>query len=275
MRAAIYIRVSSQEQAQDGLSLEAQEKLLRKFCIDSGLEIFKIYADEGISGKDIRHRPQFLEMMSAADRHEFDIITIWKLSRFSRSTLDLLQCCKRLERSGVSLKSYSEQIDTSNAMGNLLLTILGAVAQFERDTVSENVKMVAEYRAKQGKRTCSYVLGYYLNGKDSLSLNPEEAEIVRFIFNTFLTTHSLSETTKRCKQRGFRGKRGAELQSWHIERILTRPIYSGFYLFHGKVYKGDYSPIISIDDYNIVQYIIEHENAKRGRKRKEPLIILS
>ncbi len=274
MRAAIYTRVSTEEQAQEGLSLGAQEKVLRKYCADSGLEISDIYADEGISGKDIRHRPHFMEMMAAADRHEFDVIVIWKLSRFSRSTLDLLQCCKRLEKSGVALKSYSEQIDTSNAMGNLLLTILGAVAQFERDTVSENVKMVAAYRARQGKRTCSEVLGYYRNGKDSLRINPEEAEIVSFIFKTFIECHSLTVTAEKCKRRGYRGKRGGEMRTWHIERILTCPIHAGFYTFHSEVFKGNFEPIISIDDFNLVQIIITDLYARKGRVRKKKLYIL-
>lgn len=274
MKVAIYIRVSTQEQAQDGLSLEAQEKLLRKYCADNDLEVAALYADEGISGKDIHHRPQFLNMMSAADRHEFDAIIIWKLSRFSRSTIDLLQCCKRLEKNGITLKSYSEQIDTGNAMGNLLLTILGAVAQFERDTVSENVKMVAEYRAKQGKRTCSDVLGYYRNGKDSLRINPEESEIVSFIFKTFIEYQSLTVTAKKCKSRGYRGKRGGEMKSWHIERILTCPIHAGFYTFRGEVFKGNFEPIISIDDFNLVQIIIENHYMITGRTRKKKLFML-
>lgn len=274
MKAAIYIRVSTQEQAQEGLSLEAQEKLLRKYCVDNGFDVVGVYADEGISGKDIHHRPQFISMMVGADKHEFDTIVIWKLSRFSRSTIDLLQCCKRLEKSGVALKSYSEQIDTGSAMGNLLLTILGAVAQFERDTVSENVKMVAQYRANQGKRTCSYVLGYHRDGKDSLKINPEEAEIVRFIFDEFLKTHSITNVTDRCKFRGYRGKKGAEMHPWQIEKILTCPIFAGFNTFHGKLYKGNYETIVSIDDFNTVQLILEHEKAKCGRKRAKPLIML-
>lgn len=274
MKAAVYIRVSTQEQAREGLSLDAQEKLLRKFCSDNGLEVTAVYADEGISAKDTRHRPQFLNMMSAADRHEFDVITIWKLSRFSRSTIDLLQSCKRLERDGVALKSYSEQIDTSSAMGNFLLTILGAVAQFERDTTSENVKMVAEYRAKQGKRTCNDVLGYYRNGKDSLRINPDEAEIVAYIFRTFLENHSITATAEKCQKRGYRGKRGGELKAWHIERILTCPIHAGFYTFRGEIYKGNFEPIVSVDDFNLVQYIIQHHNAQRGCHRKKKLYIL-
>lgn len=274
IKAAIYIRVSTQEQAQEGLSLAAQENLLRSYCKQTGYDVTNVYVDEGISAKDIKHRPRFLQMMTDAENGKFNVIVFWKLTRFSRSTLDLLQCCKRLEKCGVGLKSYSEPIDTTTAAGKMMITVLGAMAQFERDVTSENVKMVAKHRAEQGKRTCSYVLGYDLKGKDGLTVNPEESEIVKFIFDTFLKCHSLSETAEKCKCRGYRGKHGGKLKPWHIERILTCPIHAGFYSFCGKVYKGNFESIVSIDDYNLVQIIIENHYAKIGRTRKKELFIL-
>lgn len=275
MRAAIYIRVSTARQATEGLSLAAQKKLLRGYCQQNGLEVVALYADEGISAKDTKHRPAFLQMMDDAQCNIFDLIVIWKLSRFSRSSRDLLNCIQQLSKYGVGLKSYSEPIDTTSAAGIMTTTILAAMAQFERDIISDNVKMVASYRAREGKRTCNCVLGYDLLGKDSLVQNPREAEVVRCIFDTFLACESLTHTAAICVQKKYCGKRGAQLQPWHIERILICPVHAGYYSFCGEVFKGDFEPIVTIDTYNRVQRIIADYDAQRGRRRKRPLITLN
>lgn len=274
MKAAIYIRVSTPRQATDGLSLDAQENLLRSYCQQNDMEVVELYADEGISAKDTKHRPAFVKMMNDAQCGFFDVVIFWKLSRFSRSTYDLLNCIRRLEKCGVGLRSYSEPIDTTSAAGKMTTTILAAMAQFERDMVSENVKMVAEFRAHEGKRTCNHVLGYDTLGRDSLMQNPEEAKIVKFIFDTFVNCQSLTETAEACRKKRYCGKRGAELKPWHIERILTCPVHAGFYSFHGEVFRGDFEAIVPIDTYNLAQYIILHNDEKHGRRRKRSLVIL-
>lgn len=274
MRAAIYIRVSTARQAVEGLSLAAQENLLRGYCQQNGLEVVALYADEGISAKDTKHRPAFLRMMADAEQDKFNVIVIWKLSRFSRSCRDLLNCIQQLDKHGVGLKSYSEPIDTTSAVGIMTTTILAAMAQFERDIISDNVKMVASYRARENKRTCNCVLGYDLLGKDSLVQNPKEAEVVRCIFDTFLSCRSFTQTAAVCAQKQYRGKRGAQLQPWHIERILICPVHAGYYSFLGDVFKGEYEPIVTVDTYNRVQSIIASYDAQRGRRRKRPLIML-
>lgn len=274
MRAAIYIRVSTARQATEGLSLAAQEKLLRDYCQQNGLEVAALYADEGISAKDTKHRPAFLRMMADAAQDNFDVIVIWKLSRFSRSCRDLLNCTQQLSKYGVGLKSYSEPIDTTSAVGIMTTTILAAMAQFERDIISDNVKMVADYRARANKRTCNCVLGYDLLGKDSLTQNSKEAEVVRCIFDTFLACESLTQTADVCAQKQYRGKRGAQLQPWHIERILICPVHAGYYSFCGEVFKGNFEPIVTVDTYNRVQSIIASYDVQHGRRRKRPLVIL-
>ncbi len=274
MKAAIYIRVSTERQAEEGLSLEAQEKLLRGYCAQNGMEVTELYADEGISAKDTKHRPAFTKMMIDAETNKFEVIVFWKLTRFTRSTIDLLECVRRLENCGVGLVSCSEPINTVSAAGKMTTTVLAAMAQFERDMVSENVKMVADYRASDGKRTCSSVIGYDTLGKDSLVQNPAEAKIVKYIFDTFVKQQSFMAVSDACAKMHYRGKRGAVLKSWHIERILTCPVHAGYYSYHGSVIKGDFEPIVSIDTYNLVQYIIEDQYARLGRKRRRELIIL-
>lgn len=219
-------------------------------------QVFDVYADKGISGKDIINRPQMKRLLQDAKQNKFDVVIVWKLTRFSRSLVDLTAACDTLDRHGISLISITEVFDSSTTSGRLVRSILGAIAQFEREVVSDNVKLVAQERARRGLRTCSDVLGYDLNGKDSVSINESEAKIVCFIYDDYLRTHNLSKTSEHCNKEGFTGKRGAKFKPWSIQTILTRPIYSGYYSFHGIPYKGNHAAIIDVDKFNQVQKLL-------------------
>lgn len=275
MRAAIYIRVSTLDQAREGYSLAAQERTLVMWCSEHGYEVYGIYPDEGISGKDIDHRPAMMRLLAdasdASDR-KFDLILVWALSRFTRSVADLYNSLALFERYNIDLVSFTESFDTSTPMGRAMVGIVGVFAQLERELTSERVRVAMEERAVQGKRTCSAVLGYDVCGPDSLTINIQEAEIVQYIFDRFLEYRNLSAVAELCELRGYHGKRGRPFRAQHIRKILTRPIYAGYNSQKGKAYKGLYEPIISVQKYNRVQKIIE--KTTRGRKLKHPLIYL-
>lgn len=271
---AIYIRVSTTEQAQEGYSLDAQERLLTEYCKVHGYEIYKIYRDEGISAKDVTHRPGMLSLLDDAAENKFKIILVWKLTRFSRNLADLTSICEELDKKGIALVSYSEAFDSNTPAGRMVRSMLATVAQFEREVISENVRLGMLERAKQGKRTCSSVLGYDLSGTDSLKINEEEAERVRFIFDNYETRKSISEVKRLCNEKRLRGKRGRLLREQAILTILTRPVYAGWNLFKGEVYKGDYKAIIPIKQFNHVQRIIKQQGKITGRKRKGKIYIL-
>lgn len=273
-KAALYIRVSTSEQAQEGYSLDAQERVLTEYCKAHKYEIYQIYKDEGISAKDIAHRPGMLSLLTDAAENKFEKIIVWKLTRFSRNLADLTAACEQLDRQGISLVSYSEAFDSTTPAGRMVRSMLATVAQFEREVISENVRLGMTERAKQGKRTCSSVLGYDISGTDSLKINEEEAERVRFIFDNYETRKSISEVKRLCNEKGLRGKRGRLLREQAILTILTRPVYAGWNLFKGEVYKGDYKAIIPIKQFNHVQRIIKQQGKITGRKRKAEIYIL-
>ena len=271
---AIYIRVSTTEQAQEGYSLDAQEHLLTDYCKARKYKVYKIYRDEGISAKDIEHRPGMMELLNDAENKKFCMIIVWKLTRFSRNLADIAVTCDKLDRKGISLVSYSEAFDSTTPAGRMVRSMLGTVAQFEREVISENVKLGMQERAEQGKRTCSFVLGYDRNGKDALAINEEEAKRVLYIYDKYEERKSLSEIEKLCDKNGIRGKRGGHLTAWHIELILTRPIYAGWNLFHGELYKGNHPKIISVKRFNWIQRLIKRQGKIDGRKRKKRIYIL-
>lgn len=270
-RVAIYTRVSTVDQAIDGFSLEAQLKTLTVYCHEHNYEAVAHYSDEGISGKDIKHRPAMLKLLDDAKKHHFDIILVWKLTRFSRSLSDLISICDMLERNGIALVSYSEYFDCTTPAGRLMRNMLGVIAQWEREVVSENVRAAMEERAMQGKPTCSYVLGYDRQDSGDFTVNANEAHIVRDIFERYLLLQSFTGVSRYCAQRGYHGKRGGSLLPESIHKILTRYIYAGFYSWKGSPIKGEIQPIVPISLFNNIQDIILSKGANTGRKRRNTI----
>lgn len=271
-RIAIYIRVSTLDQAREGYSLEAQGKTLRKWCDDRKYEVFELYADKGISGKDIEHRPDMNRLLKDAKEGKFDTVIFWALSRFTRSVSDLYSTMENFQKWNVDMVSYTEAFDTSTPMGRAMIGIVGVFAQLERELTSERVSAAMAERASQGKRTCSEILGYDLDGKDSFKINEKEAEYVRFCFEEYLLRKNLSEVACEASKRGFRGKRGKEPTAWSIQKILTRTQYCGFNTFLGEIYKGNYKSIIDVETFNKVSALLKRQGKITGRRRIEPLL---
>lgn len=274
-RIAIYIRVSTLDQAREGYSLEAQEKTLRKWCDDRKYEVFELYADKGISGKDIEHRPDMNRLLKDAKEGKFDTVLFWALSRFTRSVSDLYSTMENFQKWNVDMVSYTEAFDTSTPMGRAMIGIVGVFAQLERELTSERVSAVMAERASQGKRTCSEILGYDLEGKDSFVINEKEAEYVRFCFDEYLLCKNLSEVAKEANKRGYRGKRGRIPTAWSVRVILNRPQYCGYNIFLGGVYKGNHKAIIDVETFNKVSTLLKKQGKITGRKRIEPIVRIS
>lgn len=271
-QVAIYIRVSTLDQASDGYSLDAQEKALRKWCEERKYNVYDLYADKGISGKDIEHRPDINRLLNDAKNSKFDLVLFWALSRFTRSVSDLYSTMEKFQKWNVSMVSYTESFDTSTPMGRAMIGVVGVFAQLERELTSERVVAAIAERASQGKRTCSEILGYDLDGKDSFKINKNEAEYVRFCFSEYLLRKNLSEVAREAKIKGFKGKRGKAPTAYSIQKILTRTQYCGYNILHGEIYKGNYESIIDVETYNKTLSLLKRQGKNTGRNRISPLI---
>lgn len=270
--AAIYIRVSTLDQAQEGYSLEAQEQALRKWCADHRYQVYNLYADRGISGKDIDHRPDMRRLMRDAKAGCFDLVVFWALSRFTRSVQDLYATMSHFQAWDVSMMSYTESFDTSTPMGRAMIGIVGVFAQLERELTGERVKAAMQVRASKGKRMCSQVMGYDRIGRDGMEINQREAEYVEFLFGRYLERKSMSEVARLARESGYRGKRGGVPDAWCVERILINPIYAGYIYHRGQLYRGLHQPIISPRLYNRVQRIIRAQGRLTGRAMSRQII---
>ena len=256
MRVVIYIRVSTLDQAREGYSLAAQERALRAWCAEKNYDVVKVYADEGISGKDIDHRPGLCKLLEDAQLERFDLVLVWALSRLTRSVADLYSTWAMLQTLGIDVKSHTEPFDTATPIGRAMMGFLGVFAQMEREIIAERVRAAMAERAVQGKRTCNEVLGYDLDGKTSLCINEGEAQRVRYIFEKFIEYKNLSAVAELCRLQGYTGKRGRVQVAESIRRILNCPIYAGYNRFKGEFYKGSHPAIISPKQYNTAQRIL-------------------
>ena len=194
-RVAIYSRVSTIEQAEEGYSIDEQERLLIEWCNKMDYEVYKCYADRGISGKDIKNRPSLKELLSEAEEKKFDMVLSWKINRISRKLEDVLQIVNLLENNDISFKSYSEPFETNTPAGKMQFQMMALIGEFERGTIAQNVKMGMCAKARAGEWCGGRVLGYDLvqmekqpgakRTKTKLVINEKEAEAVRFIFNEY------------------------------------------------------------------------------------------
>lgn len=228
MKIAAYCRVSTEKEAQID-SLEKQIEFFNEFTKKNGYELYKLYADEGISGKQIKHRKQFQQMMQDAKAKKFERVVVKDVSRFARNTVDLLQSIREL-------KSYGIQVDFLNngevmeGGSEFILTILGAMAQQESANMSKRVKFGKDITAQKG-RVPNLVFGYdkMPNERYTLKINEEEAKIVKEIFESYV--YKGIGTTKIAWDLNDRGIRTKKTKSkWvqtSIVRMLKNPIYTG------------------------------------------------
>lgn len=232
----LYIRVSTAMQV-EGYSLDAQKDRLVKFAEFQGMEIVREYCDAGKSGKSITGRPEFQQMLQdvADDRDGVSYILVFKLSRFGRNAADVLNSLQYIQDYGVNLICVEDGIDSSKDSGKLTITVLSAVAEIERENILVQTMEGRRQKAREGKWNGGQApFGYLLDSKNStLIVNPEEAEIVRIIFDKFIHTDMGADSISNyLNQHGYSKKKLRDQEVSHFSRstiikILDNPVYAG------------------------------------------------
>ena len=288
---AIYCRVSTEEQSENGYSIDEQERLLEEWCKKMGYVIYKCYSDRGISGKNIKDRPALKELLSDAKAGKFDMVISWKINRVSRKLEDVLKIVNLLEKNNITFKSYSEPFETDTPAGRMQFQMMALIGEFERGTIAQNVKMGMIAKAKSGNWCGGRVLGYDLvpnnspeeekKGKNKLEINEKEAEIVRFIFNEYSKGKGYKAITNKMNKLGYKTKKGNNFSVGSIRDILTNPVYIGEIRYNVRQnwsekrrrninpnpirVKGKHEAIIDRELWDKVQLILESKKGKPSR----------
>lgn len=236
-RLALYTRVSTIEQSEEGYSIDEQKRLLMSWAEKNNYEVYKCYSDRGISGKDIKNRPALKELLKDAEEKKFDMVISWKINRISRKLADVLKIVDVLEKNDITFKSYSEPFETDTPAGKMQFQMMALIGEFERGTIAQNVKMGMCAKARAGEWCGGRVLGYDLvpiddiqtgkRRKTKLIINEKEAEVVRIIFNEYANGKGYKAITNKINKLGYKTKKGNNFSVGSIKDILTNPVYIG------------------------------------------------
>jgi len=262
LRCAIYTRVSTDNQAEvEFNSCEAQEEKIRAFVkSQENMEIYKVYSDAGFTGVNL-NRPALNELLEDIKQRKIDVVIVYKIDRLTRSPKDFYYLIEIFEKYNVDFISVTERFDTSTPSGRLLRNIMLTFAQFERELASERTKDKMLQRAQKGMWNGGIVPYGYKTENKKLVVNEEEAKNVRIIFESYITSGSVTKVYKELKSSGVKDRNGLYFSKSRISYILRNIIYVGKIKYAGKVYQGIHEPLISEDIFNLAQEI--HKKKKR------------
>lgn len=276
MKCVIYIRVSTEEQAKHGYSIAAQLEKLKAYCISQGWEVVSVFIDDGYSAKDLE-RPKFTLMMDEIKKGNIDVLLVYRLDRLTRSVLDLYTILQVLDENNCSFKSATEVYDTTNAMGRLFITLVAAIAQWERENLAERVRMGMEKKTKLGLwKGGTPPYGYQIIDK-ALSIDEHEKKVVKNVFELAKTIGFYS-IAKQFTVKGFTTRKGGD---WHVDTvrdIANNPVYAGYLTFNEslkeykkppkeqKLFEGNHERIIPREEFWELQDILDKRRTFGGKR---------
>jgi DNA invertase Pin-like site-specific DNA recombinase len=251
MRAALYARVSTEDQAKDGFSIAAQVKRLNAYCKARGWIVAGQYIDEGHSGRSIE-RPAYKSMMSEIDK--WDVLIVLKMDRIHRNSINFTFMMNALKDAGKEFNSMQESFDTTTAMGRFVMDIIQRIAQLESEQIGERVKVGMTQKAKKGKGLLGFPAPYgYAWEEHNLIQVSGEAEVVRQIFRDYQDCCTLSQIAARLNFQQVPTKHTARWEKGTVHGILTNRIYTGYSVWDEILQKGKHAQIVDITTYEEVQ----------------------
>ncbi|MCM1224268.1 MAG: recombinase family protein, partial [Lachnospiraceae bacterium] len=263
LRVAAYARVSTDHEEQES-SYEAQVEHFTKYITEhEGWELAGIYADPGLSGKNIK-RKQFLAMIRDCESGKIDKIITKSVSRFARNTLDCVKSARKLKEMGIGIYFEKENLDTLQENSEFVLTIMASLAEEESRSISNNIRWSVKKKFQDGKviLNTKHFLGYSREKKSTvLTIVPEEAIIVRRIYSEFLDGYSLKEIADGLTRDGILTP--AEKSVWHattIRSILQNEKYKGDCHLQ-KTYAPDFLSARMKNEGQEVSYYVEDSHA--------------
>ena len=269
VRVAIYIRVSTEEQAEEGYSLEAQQERLVAYCEAQGWDVAAVYADRGHTGRKISSRDAYRRMMDEKDT--WDMILVMKMDRIHRNSKNFIEMMDNLERWGKKFTSMQEELDTSSAIGRFVVDMIQRIAQLESEQIGERTYMGMAQKAETGG-----LLGFnppfgYSIAENDLAIVEAEAAVVREIFERYCGGESMEAIANGLNERGITTARKNRWTIHSIRHIIHNPAYAGFRRWDGYLVKSDHPSIIDIATFNTAQ-LLASQRTRDPRKRRPKVL---
>jgi len=279
LRTGIYVRVSTDEQVQEGYSIRAQTDKLKQYALLKDWQIYDIYADEGISGKNIVDRPAINRLIDDINDGKVNNVLVFKVDRLTRSTKNLLELVELFEECNCAFNSLTESIDTDTPSGRMFLKIIGIFAEFERENLVSRLKLGFERKAKEGYTLANSIMSYGYSrekGQKVQTILPGEARIVKEIFEMYVNENkSMCGIARSLNERKIPTKKNAV--SWNtgtLKGVLTNPTYIGKVRYaiadENRYFEtdGHHERIVSDELYNLAQEKIA--NIPKYSRTKKP-----
>lgn len=252
-KVAIYVRVSTTNQAEEGYSIDEQIDKLEAYCKIKDWTVYKVYTDGGFSGSNT-DRPALESLIKDANKKKFDTVLVYKLDRLSRSQKDTLFLIEDVFiKNGIEFLSLQENFDTSTPFGKAMIGLLSVFAQLEREQIKERMQLGKLGRAKAGKSMMWAKTSYgydYHKETGTVTINPAQSLAIKFIFESYLSGRSVT------KLRDDLNEQYPKPIPWNyraVRKILDNPVYCGYNQYLGEIYKGNHEPIITKEVYDKTQ----------------------
>jgi DNA invertase Pin-like site-specific DNA recombinase len=252
---AIYSRVSTEEQAKEGLSVDAQIDKCESFCKARGWEVFKVYKDAGFSAGSL-DRPALELLLQDAEQKKFDIILVYKIDRFSRKLKDLIMILEDLKEKDINFTSVTEQIDTTSAMGEAFFQIIGVFAQLERGMVKERVKLAFDRKIDLGEALYRAPFGYvYQNRKLMPDTNASKVQEIFEMWTSGIDYKAIAQ------------KSGIAPSS--VYTIIKNPIYIGKIRYKDQLFNGKHKALITEELWNKANNVADPDKEPKSEDKTE------
>lgn len=272
MKTALYIRVSTREQAERGFSIGGQEERLLNYAKAKDFDDTETYIDDGFSGSSL-NRPQITRLIQDVKKRKLSTVIVFKLDRLSRSQKDTLHLIEDVfNKYDVAFISLNESFDTSTPFGRAMVGMLSVFAQLERENIKERVELGKKEKAKKGlwNGGRSNHLGYnYADGK--FTVDPYEAEVVKEIYALSLKGYGNGRIMRMINEK----YKGVVRSLSTINRTLENPIYIGKIRYDGEVYQSDHESIIDESLFNQTQIIKSKRSTRTDYKSNNSPYLLS
>ena len=272
-RAALYARVSTDEQALKGYSLDVQLERMRDYCATYDYQIAGEYVDDGYSGTKCTNRPAYKRMF--AERKNWDILIVLKMDRIHRNTVEFIKMMDDLAKHNQQFISTFEKISTKSASGRFALDMIQRVAQLESEQIGERTHLGMRQKAETNGGVMGFnpPFGYGLENGELYPID-EELETVRDIYSMYLNGMPISDIAYNLNRECRLTRKGNPWNKYNLATILHNPVYAGYMRWEDTRQKHNADTAVSIEEFNQVQMLFASK-IRDPSKRKPELLAVS